>query len=106
MDKYLFMDTSALMHATKELQEFINEGAKLVIVYYNEDYDANETKEVIQDGKPKEYELIIYRVYLFIYVFIFVLALLQIVLLLFIQLETFFFFLTIVYITLRAILIL
>ena len=31
MDKYLFMDTSALMHATKELQEFINEGAKLVI---------------------------------------------------------------------------
>ena len=31
MDKYLFMDTSALMHATNELQQLINEGAKLVI---------------------------------------------------------------------------
>jgi predicted ribonuclease YlaK len=31
MDKYLFMDTSALMHATNELQQLIDEGAILVV---------------------------------------------------------------------------
>ena len=31
MNKYLFMDTSALMHNTKELQELINEGAELIV---------------------------------------------------------------------------